>query len=181
MTLQLTTNQVWEVIEKESFAVVGMVTANSEARTVGITYVVRDRKLYFGSFIKMWKVRHIMANPHVSLTVAIDRRIPLLPWINIPAATITFSGLARVLEVGEVPPDLLQAVFRNKDVDEQFIADSCVIEVTPEKDFITYDVGITRLQMRDPNKARARVPVNGKNPTYQNVERHRTGTQHTSK
>ena len=172
MTLQLTTNQVWEAIEKESFAVVGMVTAKSEARTIGITYVVRDRKLYFGTFIKMWKVRHITANPHVSLTVAIDRRILLLPWINIPAATITFSGRARVLETGEVPPDLLQAVFSNKDVDEQFIAASCVIEVTPEKDFITYGVGITRLQMRDPNKSRARVPVNGKSPTSQNVERH---------
>ena len=168
MTLQLTTNQVWEAVEKESFAVIGMVTANNEARTVGIMYVVRDRKLYFGSYTKMWKVRHILANPHVSLTVAIDKRIPLLPWIDIPAATITFSGLARVLETGEVPPDLLQAVFSKKDVDEQFIADSCVIEVTPEKDFITYGVGITRLQMRDPDNARARAPVNGKNRIDQN-------------
>ena len=88
MTLQLTTDQVWEAIEKESFAVIGMVTANSEARTVGIVYVVRDRKLYFGSFIDMWKVRHISANPHVSLTIPIDKRIPLLPWINIPSDNI---------------------------------------------------------------------------------------------
>ncbi len=176
MTLQLATNQVWEAIEKESFAVIGMVTARNEARTVGIVYVVRDRRLYFGSYTDMWKVRHISANPHVSLTIAIDRRIPLLPWIKIPAATITFSGLARVLETGEIPPDLLQAVFSNKDVDEQFIADSCVIEVTPEKDFITYGVGITRLQMRNPDKARARVPVKGKSRTYQNAEKHRSET-----
>ena len=53
MTLQLTANQVWEAVEKESFAIIGMVTAKNEARTVGIVYVVRDRKLYFGSFIKM--------------------------------------------------------------------------------------------------------------------------------
>ena len=165
MTLQLSTNQVWEAIEKETFAVIGMVTANNEARTVGIVYVVRDHNLYFGSFTKMWKVRHISANPHVSLTIAIDKRVPLMPWIKIPAATITFSGKARVLEAGEVPPDLLQAVFSNKDVDEQFIADSCVIEVTPEKDFITYGVGVSLLQMRDPNKSRSRAPVNGKSRT----------------
>lgn len=162
MTLQLTTNEVWEAVEKETFAVIGMVTAKNEARTVGIVYVVRDRKLYFGSFIKMWKVRHISANPHVSLTIAIDKRVPLMPWIKIPAATITFSGRARVLEIGELPHDLVQDVFRNKDVDEQFIADSCVIEVTPEKDFITYGVGVSLLQMRDPNKSRSRAPVNGK-------------------
>jgi len=75
----------------------------------------------------------------------------------------SFSGRAHVLETGEIPPDLLQAVFSNKDVDEQFIAASCVIEVTPEKDFITYGVGVTRLQMRDPEKSRASAPVNGKN------------------
>ena len=160
MSLQLTTNQVWEAIEKESFAVIGMVTAKNEARTVGIVYVVRDRKLYFGTFIEMWKTRHISANPHVSLTVSIDKRIPLMPWIKIPDATITFCGRARVLEIGELPPDLVQAVFSNKDVDEQFIADSCVIEVAPEKDFITYGVGISLLQMRDPNMARGRAPVN---------------------
>jgi hypothetical protein len=164
MTLQLSTNQVWEAVEKESFAVIGMVTAKNEARTVGIVYVVRDRRLYFGSSTDTWKVRHISANPHVSLTIAIDRRIPLLPWIKIPAATITFSGRARVLETGEIPPDLLQAVFSNKDVDEQFVADSCVIEVTPEKDFITYGVGITRRQMRNPERSRSRAPVNGEKP-----------------
>ena len=168
MTLQLTTNQVWEAVEKGSFAVIGMVTAKNEARTVGIVYVVRDQKLYFGSFIKMWKVRHMAANPHVSLTVAIDKRVPLMPWIKIPPATITFSGQARVKEIGELPPDLVQDVFSNKDVDEQFIADSCVIEVTPEKDFITYGVGISLMEMRDPNKARGRAPVNGKSHTHQN-------------
>ena len=171
MTLELTTTQIWDAVEKESFAVIGMVTAKNEARTVGIVYVVRDRKLYFGSFKKMWKVRHISANPHVSLTIAIDRGIPLIPWIKIPAATITFSGIARVLETGKIPPDLLQAVFSNKDVDEQFIADSCVIEVTPEKDFITYGVGVTRLQMRDPEKSRARAPVNGNNRIHLNNEK----------
>lgn len=168
MSLQLTTNQVWEAIEKESFAVVGMVTAKNEARTVGIVYVVRDRKLYFGSFIEAWKVRHMADNPHVSLTVAIDKRIPLMPWIKIPAATITFSGRAHVLEIGELPPDLVQAVFSNKDVDEQFLADSCVIEVTPEKDFITYGVGVSLLQMRDPNKARGRAAVNSSRRVHQN-------------
>ena len=36
MTTQLTAEQVWQAIEKELFAVLGMVTANQEARTVGV-------------------------------------------------------------------------------------------------------------------------------------------------
>ncbi|MDX1415871.1 MAG: hypothetical protein R3293_16870 [Candidatus Promineifilaceae bacterium] len=49
MGLQLTSTQVWKAVENEFFAVIGMVTAKREARTVGIVYVVCDRKLYFGS------------------------------------------------------------------------------------------------------------------------------------
>ena len=35
----------------------------------------------------------------------------------------------------------------------------CFIEVSPQKDFITYGVGIPLMQMRFPEKARGRVTV----------------------
>jgi hypothetical protein len=159
MTAQLTTDQVWQVIEKELFAVLSMVTAQNEARSVGIVYVVRDRKLYIGTGQDTWKARHVAANPHVSLTVPIAKRIPLMPWIKVPAATITFCGMARLLKAGEAPPEILQAVFRGMAEDEQLVADSCLIEVTPVKEFITYGVGVSLMTMREPQKARGRVPV----------------------
>lgn len=159
MTIQLTTEQVWQAIEKELFAVIGMVTARNEARTVGVVYVVRDRRLYIGTRKQAWKVRHIAGNPHVSLTIPICKRIPLLPWIKIPAATITFFGTARILPAHETPPDILQAVFRGLAEDEEMMANSALIEVTPEKEFITYGVGVALLQMRHPERARGRAPV----------------------
>lgn len=159
MTLQLTTDQVWQAIDKELFAVLGMVTAKGEARTVGIVYVVRDRKLYIGTDQDAWKTRHVSANPHVSMTIPIAKRIPFLPWIKIPAATITFCGEARVLPAGETPPQILQAVFRGMAEDDERVASSCLIEVTPIKEFITYGVGVSLMQMRDPKIARGRVPV----------------------
>lgn len=161
MSLQLATDQVWQTIEKEIFAVIGMVTAKNEARTVGINYVVRDRKLYFGSNSQAWKVRHIAANAHVSITIPIDKRIHFVPWFKIPDATITFSGRARVLQADETSPELRQAVFRPISVEEQRLAGYCVVEVTPEKDFITYGVGIPLIQMRTPEKSHGRAPVNG--------------------
>ncbi|MCA9874959.1 MAG: pyridoxamine 5'-phosphate oxidase family protein [Anaerolineales bacterium] len=159
MTLQLTRDEVWQAIEKEMFAVIGMVTARQEARTTGIVYAVRDRKLYIGTGAETWKARHIAANHHVSLTIPIAKRIPIMPWIKIPQATITFCGTARVTPAVEAPPELLQAVFQHKATDQEMIANSCLIEVTPYGEFVTYGIGIPLQQMRFPEKARGRAPV----------------------
>ncbi|MEW5987901.1 MAG: pyridoxamine 5'-phosphate oxidase family protein [Chloroflexota bacterium] len=159
MILQLTSDEVWQAVEKELFAVLGMVTAHHEARTVGVVYVVRGRKLYIGTDRDTWKARHVEANPHVSVTIPIAKRIPVMPWIKIPAATITFSGTARVLCVEDAPPGILEVVFRGLVTDPEKMAGLCVIEVTPEKEFVTYGVGIPLMQMRYPDKARGRAPV----------------------
>jgi len=159
MTLQLSSDQVWQVIEKEMFAIVGMATTAQEARTVGIVYAVRDHKLYIGTGKETWKARHITANPHVSMTIPIARRIPLMPWIKIPQATITFSGVACVIPAPEAPRALLQAVFRHMADNQEMVANSCLIEVTPCGDFVTYGIGIPLMEMRFPEKARGRAPV----------------------
>lgn len=159
MTVQLTTDEVWQEIEANLFAVLGMVTPTYEARTVGIVYVVDDHKLYIGTDKAAWKAKHIARNPHVSLTIPLAKRIPFLPWIKIPAATITFSGVASVLEHHDVKADVLQKLYRDVAKDEKALAESCVIEVVPQEDFITYGVGIPLMQMRFPEKARGRVAV----------------------
>ena len=61
--MKLKSEQVWQAIEKEIFAVIGMVTAKNEARTVGVVYVVQEQKLYISSKKDAWKARHIAANP----------------------------------------------------------------------------------------------------------------------
>ncbi len=159
MPVQLSTKQVWQVIEKEMFAVLGMATASGQARTVGIVYIVRDRKLVIATGQDTWKARHIAANPHVSITIPIAKRIPIMPWIKIPAATITFAGVARILPARDAPLDLLRAVFRQAAQDAEMVAGSCLIEVTPEKDFVTYGVGVPLMNMRDPEQARGRAPT----------------------
>jgi hypothetical protein len=159
MTIQLTPEQVWQAIEQELFAVIGVVTASHEARTAGVIYVVRDHKLYIGTNKDAWKARHLALNPHISVTIPIAKRIPFLPWVKIPAATITFAGTARILPADDAPPDILQAIFRGLAESDELMAGSALIVVTPEKDFITYGVGVPLMTMRDPEKARGRAPV----------------------
>lgn len=159
MSDTLSTGQVWEVVEKELFAVLGMVTAGNESRTAGIVYIVVDGKFYISTGRESWKARHITSNPHVSLTIPIAKRVPLMPWIKVPAATVTCSGTARVLDPAELPRPVRQAIFRDRADDPIVLENSLIIELTPRGDFVTYGVGVSLMEMRDTGKARGRVPV----------------------
>lgn len=165
---QLTSQQIWDEIEKNNFAVLGMVTAKGEPRTVGIVYVVDDHKLYIGAERTSWKAKHIERNPHVSATVAIPKRVPLMPWIKVPAATITFSGSAQILDKQDLGVELLGKLYRH----DERQGDWCAIEVTPEKDFVTYGVGVSLLAMRSPAKSRSRSPVSLDEPSPAEDQQH---------
>ncbi len=159
MPAMITTEQVWDAIEKEVFAIVGMVTATDQARTVGIVYTTDHGKLYFITGTDTWKARHISGNCHVSVTIPIAKRIPFLPWIRVPSATITFCGTARVFPAADASPAIIKTLFGPLAEDSQMIEESCMVEITPEKDFVTYGVGIPMMKMRDPEQARGRVAV----------------------
>ena len=159
MSSSITTDQVWREVEKQLFAVIGMVTARGEARTAGIVYVVRGRQIYIATNQHAWKTKHIAQNPRVSLTVTIPKGIPLMPWIKIPAATITFRGEASVLGLQAVDPEILKTLLRGLEVTEDLVANACVIRVQPVGQFITYGVGVSLMTMRKTDEARGRVGV----------------------
>jgi uncharacterized pyridoxamine 5'-phosphate oxidase family protein len=155
----LSSKQVWDELKKEIFAVLGMVNGKGQARTVGIVYAVHDQKIYIATGRDAWKARHTRKNPHVSITVPIAKRIPFLPWIKIPAATITFAGKAEVLAPDKVDKEVLFSLLRGLAEDEERLATMCVIEIEPVGDFITYGVGVRMMEMRDTTKACGRAPV----------------------
>jgi uncharacterized pyridoxamine 5'-phosphate oxidase family protein len=159
MTQQLNSKQVWNEIRKEIFAVLGMVTSKGEARTIGIVYVVHDHKIYISTSKDSWKARHVQRNPHVSITVPIAKRIPFLPWIKIPAATITFSGNAKVFDPQKLGDDILHPLLQGIEKDAEKLSTISVLEIEPVGDFVTFGVGIPLMQMRFPEKARGRVPI----------------------
>ena len=158
MPAPISSDLVWKEIEKRSFAVLSYVNPKGQARSAGIVYVVIDGVLYVRVAKASWKAKHILLNPHVALNVTISKRVPFMPWIKIPDATIAFSGTARVLSMGEVEPKLLDALlkrmFEHANNDE-----NCIIEIHATGHFATYGVGVSLLDMRDPEKARGRTPV----------------------
>ena len=146
-------------IDRRLFAVLSYVTPRAEVRSAGVVYVVRDGRLYIRTDTDSWKARHIRLNPNVALNVTIPKRVPLMPWIRIPEATIAFRGTARVIDGEAADAELVQATTRATGHEVESLAGICFIEVTPAGHFATYGVGVPLLDMRDPAKARGRVAV----------------------
>jgi hypothetical protein len=153
MPLPTTADEIWPYIEKWPFAVLSFVNSKGESRSAGVMYKVKDRVLYVLTGPDTWKVKHIEANPHVSMTITVQR-VPIRIR-QAPPAVITFSGVATVLSIDEVDPDLRSALTRG--VGD--LGDTCVVRIEPTGRFVTYGIGIPMWQMRQPERSLARVPV----------------------
>jgi nitroimidazol reductase NimA-like FMN-containing flavoprotein (pyridoxamine 5'-phosphate oxidase superfamily) len=159
MPAPVTSDSIWKVLSGETFAVIAWVSPNGAARSAGVIYQVRDGRLLIGAEDTSWKVRHIRSNPQVSLTVLSKRRIAWLPWIPLPDATITFHGSARIIEAADVDRDILKALEEGLAEDPEREAHTCLIEISPEGQFVTYGIDVPVMAMRDPAKAQGRAPV----------------------
>ncbi|GAB4580084.1 MAG: pyridoxamine 5'-phosphate oxidase family protein [Anaerolineales bacterium] len=159
MTTHIPSETVWKTIEKNIFAVLGMVTAKGESRTVGIVYIVHNHQVYITSQKHAWKTRHIIQNPSVSLTITIPKSIPFMPWIQIPPATITFSGQATVQDAEKLPSEILHKLFRGRETDTSLLQNTAVIIIRPTGEFVTYGIGVSLMDMRFPEKARGRALI----------------------
>ena len=159
MPVALSRDQVWRALEGQIFAVLATVNARGQPRTAAIVHTVKDRVLFIATGLTSFKARNVARNPHVSLTVTVEKRIPFLPWIKIPAATITFQGLASLRPADSVGADLRKLLLRGLKVDAPSLADLGFIEVRPVGEFMTYGIGVPLMTMRVPEAARGRAPV----------------------
>lgn len=159
MPAAVTTEQIWGEIERHIFGILAYVTPRQAARSAGIVYIVREHQLYIATRRNSWKARHISSNSHVSMTIPVVKRIPFLPWIRIPSATITFQAEASLLDADTVSPEIFHALLRGLEADSETVATTIIIRLRPRGDFLTYGVGVPLLTMRKTEQARGRAPV----------------------
>ena len=91
------------------------------------------------------------------MTVTLPKRIPFLPFIKIPPATITFSGDAEILRIDDVAQEAVERLFHGLKLDSDLIEDTRIIRVVPYGEFVTYGLAMPVRQMRDTEKARGRA------------------------
>ena len=102
--VELTSDDVWNAIRSVNFMVIGMVSAQGRGAHRR-RHAPRGRRpaLVHDATTASGRRATSPANPVVSVTVPIAKRVPFMPWVKVPAATITFSGDA---EIDSAPADL---------------------------------------------------------------------------
>jgi hypothetical protein len=153
--------QIWRKVNEGSFAVVSYVTPDGEPRSSGVMYTTIAHHLYIAVASDGWKARHIPATGKVSVTIPVRRGGLLALFTPIPPATITFHGKAIVHPSNDplIQP-LLSALSKLLPPDRR--TNASVVEVVPDGSFVTYGIGVSLMTMRDPDAARARVSVEGR-------------------
>jgi hypothetical protein len=158
MAVRLTSEQVWRALARASFAVLSHITPAGQPRSSGVVYAIAGRRMYVAVASDGWKARHIAARGRVAVTVPVRRGGLLSLLFPIPPATISFPATAIVHPAGPVAahavPKQLAAL-----LPAERQATSRLIEILPDGHFLTYGLGVSLMQMRNPSAARARVPV----------------------
>lgn len=148
--------QVWQALEKASFAVLGFVTRSGEPRSSGVVYAVEDGHLYTAVAPDSWKARSIADGAQVSVTVPVRRGGALSLIVPIPPATISFHARAIVhragsIDIGSLPKKLAALLPEKRRA-------GTLLELVPEGVFLTYGIEVSLTDMTDPDLALARVP-----------------------
>ena len=76
------------------------------------------------------------------MTITVPKRIPFLPFIKIPAATITVKGDAEILAVADVDNSVVARLFRGLELDRKVVEDTRIIRLVSRGDFITYGIAM---------------------------------------
>lgn len=158
----LTAHDVWAAVAHASFAVISHVTPSGSPRSSGVLYTCEGDRMYVVVAGNSWKARHITDDGLIAVTVPIRRGGIMSLLAPIPPATVSFPAVATVHHtalLGRVPR-LARLVPPDQRVG------CAVLEIRPTGHYVTYGLGVSLRDMRDPHRARARVAVAGRHPAY---------------
>jgi hypothetical protein len=155
---RLTTDQVWNELEKASFAVISYVTPKGKPRSSGVVYAAEGRHLYMVTAPDSWKARQISDGDEVAVTVPIRRGGMLSLVAPIPPATVSFHTRAKVHPAGSVSIESVSKKLASLLPKNQAAA-GCLIELVPDGNFLAYGVGVSLRDLAKPATALAHVPV----------------------
>jgi Pyridoxamine 5'-phosphate oxidase len=155
-------DEVWRELTRASFAVISYVTPAGEPRSSGVVYAIKGRRMYVATAVDSWKARHIAAGGEVAVTVPVRRGGPLSLLLPIPPATISFHATATVYDAGSLDGETHGRLASLVPASRR--ARCRLIEICPVGQFVTYGLGVSLTQMRDPAVSGRRLPVRLERP-----------------
>jgi hypothetical protein len=150
-------DQVWGELGKASFAIVSYVTPAGEPRSSGVVYASEGRHVYLAVAPDSWKARQIADGQQVAVTVPVRRGGLLSLLFPIPPATVSFHARATVHPAGSI--DLNSVSKKLVSLLPKDRRATTVLELVPEGTFLTYGIGVSLIEMRDPVAAGAHIPI----------------------
>lgn len=159
--MNLSTDDVWRLMARQAFMVVGMVNTRGQGRTAGVVPAVQDRAVWFAASSHDWKVRHLLHQPDVSATVPVRRGGVLALVAPLPPATITFQAAAHVVRPESAPEPVRRRLARGLSEPSPTRGEVVLVRLDPHGQFVTYGVGVSLTAMTDTERARGRAPVSG--------------------
>jgi hypothetical protein len=154
---QATAENVWRELARASFAVISYVTPDGEPRSSGVVYGLDRGHLFVAVASDSWKARQIADGDEVAVTVPVRRGGLLSLLVPIPPATVSFHARAIVHQPGSL--DVRSVSKSLESLLPPGHSESIVLELAPHGSFLTYGIGVSLQQMRNPAIARAHVPV----------------------
>ena len=153
----LSAEQVWHELEKASFAVISYVTPEGKPRASGVLYATVGRRLFVATAPDSLKARQIADGDEVAVTVPIRRGGALSLVAPIPPATVTFHARVTVHPAGSVRIESVSKKLAALQPQER--RDSCLLDLIPVGNFLTYGLGVSLRDMAKPAVAQMHVPV----------------------
>ena len=133
----LTTERVWNEIEKTSFAVISYVTPAGKPRSSGVVCAAVGHRLYVVIAADSWKARQICDGDEAAVTVPIRRGGVLSLVTPIPSATVSFHAKATVHPAGSVSIEKVSKKLASQ-LPKDRRGTGCLLELVPEGNFLTY-------------------------------------------
>jgi hypothetical protein len=155
---RLTTERVWNQLQKASFAVISHVTPAGKPRASGVVCAAAGRRVYVVTAADSWKARQISDGDEVAVTVPIRRGGLLALIAPIPPATVSFHATATVHPAGSVNIESVSKKLASQLPKERRQA-GCLLELVPHGNFLTYGLGVSLQDMAKPAAALAHVPI----------------------
>ena len=153
--LALTPDRVWAALEKANYAVLSYVNPAGHPRASGVMYATADCRLCIATDPDSWKARSLATGDQVAVTVPIRRGGPLSLVAPIPPATIAFHARVTV-QAATVVATVSKKLASYQPAERKI---SCVLELAPEGEFLTYGLGVSLVDMAKPSAAQAHMAV----------------------
>lgn len=152
--------EVRKIIKEKNWLVLSTVDENSKPHSSVVVYQSDGKLIYIQTGKETLKARNIKLNENVSITIPFRKNF-FHKLIPAPPAELHFTTKASIRSKEDEEAKEVYSKYLKYLDDEELPMESIWIRIEIPEVIATYGVGVSLFKMRDPEKARNIVKLNG--------------------